>query len=35
MKKKEELKIVYVSIDELIPAEYNPRTLTEEDRRNI
>ena len=35
METKDDLKIEYVDIDELIPAEYNPRKLTEEDRQAI
>ena len=35
MEAKNGLKIEYVDIDELIPAEYNPRKLTEEDRQAI
>jgi len=35
-KEKEiELSIVYLDIDELVPADYNPRFMTEEDRINI
>ena len=33
MDAENELKIEYVDVDELIPAEYNPRRLTEEDRQ--
>ena len=35
MEKKIELSIVYVDIDELVPADYNPRFMTEEDRQDI
>lgn len=35
MDAENELKIEYVDVDELIPAEYNPRRLTEEDRQAI
>ncbi len=35
MEKEIELSIVYVDIDELVPADYNPRFMTEEDRQDI
>ena len=34
-KGKKEMKVEYVSIDTLIPAEYNPRRITEADRKDI
>ena len=34
-KKTEKLEVHYMNIDELIPADYNPRGTTEQDRRDI
>ena len=34
-RKGKDMKVEYVSIDKLIPAEYNPRRITEADRRDI
>jgi len=33
--KTEKLEVHYMPIDELIPADYNPRGMTEQDRRDI
>ncbi len=35
MAKKERIKLEYLPIEDLKPAEYNPRRITEEDRRDI
>lgn len=34
-KESKDMKVEYVSIDKLIPADYNPRRITETDRKDI
>ena len=34
-KTSNKLEVVYMNVDELIPAEYNPRRMSEEDRQTI